>query len=150
MPETGAASNDSERPSAERVAAAMFERDRAAQALGISIDEVRFGYARCGMSVTEDMLNGHDVCHGGYVFLLADTAFAYACNARDDVNVALTATISYNAPARAGDRLVAIAEERAKANRTGTYDVTVSGESGTVYALFRGTSYQVSARVIRE
>jgi acyl-CoA thioesterase len=132
------------------VAAAMYERDRVAHALEIAIDEVRFGYARCSMTVSEQMLNGHDLCHGGYLFLLADTAFAYACNARNDVNVALTATISFNAPAKAGDRLVATAEERVKANRTGTYDVTVSGKSGTVHALFRGTSYQVNAQVIRE
>ena len=141
---------DPETDFAKRVAGAMYERDRAARTLQISIDEVRFGYARCGMTVTEEMLNGHDLCHGGYVFLLADTAFAYACNARNDVNVALTATISFNAAAHAGDRLVAVAEERAKGNRTGTYDVTVSSETGTVYALFRGTSYEVNARVIRE
>jgi acyl-CoA thioesterase len=128
----------------------MYERDRAAQALQISVDEVRFGYARCSMTVTEQMLNGHDLCHGGYLFMLADTAFAYACNARNAVNVALSATISFNAPARAGDRLVAVAEERTKANRTGTYDVTVSGARGTIHALFRGTSYQVNAKVIRE
>lgn len=128
----------------------MYERDRVAHALEIAVDEVRFGYARCSMTVTEQMLNGHDLCHGGYLFLLADTAFAYACNARNDVNVALACTISYNAPAKAGDRLVATAEERVKANRTGTYDVTVAGTSGTVHALFRGTSYQVNAQVIRE
>jgi acyl-CoA thioesterase len=135
---------------ARTVAAAMFGRDRVAQHLRIAIEEVRFGYARCSMTVTEEMLNGHDLCHGGYLFLLADTAFAYACNARNDANVALSCTISYSAPARVGDLLVAVAEERAKSNRTGTYDVTVSGASGTIVALFRGTSYQVNARVIRE
>ena len=64
---------------AGRVAAAMYERDRVARALEIAVDEVRFGYARCSMTVTEQMLNGHDLCHGGDLFLLADTAFAYAC-----------------------------------------------------------------------
>jgi len=142
--------NDTDEAFARTVAAAMFERDRAAQHLGIAIEEVRFGYARCSLSVREEMLNAHDLCHGGYLFLLADTAFAYACNSRNDANVALSCTISYNAPARAGDRLVAVAEERVKGNRTGTYDVTVSGTSGTIHALFRGTSYQVNARVIRE
>jgi acyl-CoA thioesterase len=133
-----------------RIAAAMYARDRVAQALGIDVDETRVGYARCSMTVAEAMLNGHDLCHGGYLFLLADTAFAYACNARNDVNVALNASIAFNAPARVGDRLVAVAEERAQGNRTGTFDVTVSGLDGAVLALFRGTSYRVNARVIRE
>lgn len=142
--------SDADDAFASKVAGAMYERDRVAQNLAIAIDEVRFGYARCSMTVTEAMLNGHDLCHGGYLFLLADSAFAYACNARNDVNVALGCTISYNASAHAGDRLVAIAEERVKGNRTGTYDVTVSGADGTLHALFRGTSYQLKTKVIRE
>jgi len=133
-----------------RVAAAMYARDRAAQALDIVLEEVRTGYARCAMTVREDMLNGHDIAHGGYVFLLADTAFAYACNSRNNVNVALHCSIAFNAPARAGDRLVATCEERTKSNRTGTYDVTVAGPDGAILALFRGTSYQVNAHVIRD
>ncbi len=128
----------------------MYARDRVARELRISVDEVRFGYARCSMSVTDAMLNGHDLCHGGYLFLLADTAFAYACNARNDVNVALSCTISYNAPAHPGDCLVAVAQERVKGNRTGTYDVTVASPSGAIHALFRGTSYQLKAQVMRE
>lgn len=125
----------------------MFERDRAAQAMGITVEEVRMGFARCGMTVREDMLNGHDIAHGGFIFGLADTAFAYACNSRNQVNVALQCTISFAAPGRAGDRLTAVAEEKTRSNRTGTYDVAVSGADGTVLALFRGTSYRVNATV---
>ncbi|MBC5811714.1 MAG: hydroxyphenylacetyl-CoA thioesterase PaaI [Candidatus Eremiobacteraeota bacterium] len=128
----------------------MYARDRVARDLAIEIIEVRAGYARCEMTVAERMLNGHDLCHGGYIFTLADTAFAYACNARNHVNVALQCSISFAAPAREGDRLAAVCEERVKSNRTGTYDVTVTGASGAVLALFRGTSYQVNARVVRD
>jgi acyl-CoA thioesterase len=133
-----------------RVVAAMYARDRVAQALDIALEEVRTGYARCAMTVREDMLNGHDICHGGYLFTLADTAFAYACNSRNDVNVALQCSIAFSAPAHVGDRLVATCEERSKSKRTGTYDVTVTGTDGATLALFRGTSYQVNANVIRE
>ncbi len=133
---------------AARIAAAMYARDRAARDLEIAVEEVRFGYARCAFTVRDSMLNGHDVAHGGYVFALADTAFAYACNSRNDVNVALHASISFAAPARAGERLVAVAEERARTRRTGTYDVTVT-ESGRTVALFRGTSYRLAETVIR-
>ena len=135
---------------AARIADAMYSRDRAARELGISVEETRFGYARCAFTVTEEMLNGHDVCHGGFVFALADTAFAYACNSRNDVNLALQAAISFAAPGRAGDRLTAVAEERVRTKRTGTYDITVFGPSGATMALFRGTSYQVNATVIRD
>jgi len=133
-----------------RVVAAMYARDRVARALAITLEEVRAGYARCAMTVREDMLNGHDIAHGGYVFILADTAFAYACNSRNNVNVALQCSIAFNAPARNGDQLVATCEERTKSNRTGTYDVTVAGPDGTILALFRGTSYQVGAHVVRD
>ncbi|HMD03227.1 MAG TPA: hydroxyphenylacetyl-CoA thioesterase PaaI [Candidatus Baltobacteraceae bacterium] len=133
---------------AERVARAMFARDRAAQAMGIEVLAVGEGYARVAMSVTEAMLNGHDICHGGYVFALADTAFAYACNSRNERNVALQCTISFAAAARAGERLEAVAEERTQGGRTGTFDVTVSGPERTVVALFRGTNYRVSGALV--
>ena len=127
----------------------MYERDRAAAWTGVALEEVRFGYARCGMAVREEMLNGHDVCHGGFVFLLADTAFAYACNSRNDTHVALNCSISFTAAARGGDVLTAVAEERTRGKRTGTYDVTVFGPKGDVVALFRGTSYGLGSKVMR-
>ena len=83
----------------------MYERDAAARSLGIEIVEVRPGYARVAFVVRDDMLNGHAICHGGFVFALADTAFAYACNGRNQVNVALQCSISFAAPSHAGTRL---------------------------------------------
>ncbi len=135
-------------PLAERVRAAMYERDRAAHLLGIEIVEIGPGFAKAEMTVTDAMLNGHDICHGGILFTFADTAFAYACNARNDRTVALQCSISFSAPARAGERLSAVAQERAGGGRTGTYDVSVSAGDGSLVALFRGTNYRVSGNVV--
>jgi len=121
----------------------MYERDAAARALEIALEEVAPGYARLTMRVAATMVNGHDVAHGGLIFTLADTAFAYACNSRNERNVALNAAISFVAPARAGDRLVAIATERSRAGRTGIYDVEVRDERDAMIAVFRGTSYRI-------
>lgn len=126
----------------------MYARDEAARTLGITIEEVRPGYARLSMVAAKSMLNGHDVVHGGFIFALADTAFAYACNSRNEANVALNAAISFTAPGRADQRLVAVAQERSSAGRTGIYDVEVQNESGETIAFFRGTSYRIGATVI--
>lgn len=135
---------------ARAAAAAMYTRDRAAQRLGIVVDEVRVGYARLAMTIDEWMLNGHDIAHGGMTFTLADTAFAYACNARNEPNVALQASISFTAAARLGERLVAVAEERSGGRgRTGVYDVTVTREDdGELLAMFRGVCYRVKGSVL--
>ena len=133
---------------AARVAATMFARDRAAQMLGIVVAQVAPGSATCSMTVRDEMLNGHDICHGGILFTLADTAFAYACNSRNERTVALQCSISFAAPARAGERLSALAEERATGGRTGTYDVRVCAADGSLVALFRGTSYRVSGALV--
>ena len=101
---------------AGRVSAAMYAKDRAAQMLGIQLRTVRHGYAELTMTVREDMLNVHGLCHGGLVFALADTAFGYACHTRNQANVALQGAISFTAPARLGDELIAVAE-RARAGR---------------------------------
>ena len=134
---------------ARRVATAMFERDRAAHTMGLELLEAREGFARVAFTVREDMLNAHDICHGGYVFALADAAFAYACNSRNDPNVALQCSISFAAASRAGDRLEATAQERVRGGRTGTYDIDVAGAEGKVVALFRGTCYRVAGSVLR-
>lgn len=126
----------------------MYARDAAARTLGITIEEVRPGYARLGMRTTKAMLNGHDVMHGGFIFALADTAFAYACNSRNESNVALNAAISFTAPGRDGEGLVATAQERSRAGRTGIYDVEVANEKGETIAFFRGTSYRIGGTVI--
>ena len=126
----------------------MYARDAAAKSLGIKIDEVGSGFARLSMEVAGSMVNGHDFVHGGFIFTLADTAFAYACNSRNERNVALGAQISFVAPGRVGTRLVAVARERTRAGRTGVFDVEVQDESGTTVALFRGTSYRIDGTVI--
>jgi len=126
----------------------MYARDAAARTFGITIEEVRPGYARLSMVATPSMLNGHEVVHGGFIFALADTAFAYACNSRDESNVALNAAISFTAPGQAEQRLVASAQERSRAGRTGIYDVEVQNEAGETIAFFRGTSYRIGGPVI--
>jgi acyl-CoA thioesterase len=125
----------------------MYEKDAAAKSLGITLDEIGPGYARLSMRVVATMINGHDVVHGGFIFTLADTAFAYACNSRDERNVALSATISFAAAARAGATLIAVARERTRAGRTGVYDVEVIDADATMLALFRGTSYRITGSV---
>ncbi|MQY15230.1 Acyl-coenzyme A thioesterase PaaI [Streptomyces sp. RB5] len=117
----------------------MYEADRASQRLGIELVDVAEGSATARMRVTKEMVNGHGIAHGGYVFLLADTAFACACNSHGPVTVAAGADISFVAPAYDGDELTARAEERTRYGRSGIYDVTVTrGED--VVAEFRGRS----------
>jgi len=133
---------------ARRAAAAMFARDRASQGLGMVIEEVRAGYARLRMTVRPDMLNGHASCHGGFIFGLADSAFAFACNSRSRATVAAGAAIEYLAPVAEGEVLVAEGQEQALGGRLGVYDITVRRADGTVVALFRGRSYGLKASVI--
>jgi acyl-CoA thioesterase len=109
--------------------------------LGVELDEVRPGYARALMRITPAMVNGHELCHGGYLFLLADTAFAYACNTYDEVTVAAACDVVFVSSARSGDELVAEASERLRYGRSGLYDVTVTRVGdGAVVAEFRGRS----------
>ncbi|MGH7707851.1 MAG: hydroxyphenylacetyl-CoA thioesterase PaaI [Vulcanimicrobiaceae bacterium] len=133
---------------AQRCADAMYARDIAAQSMGISVIEVRRGFARVEMDVRPEMLNGHEIAHGGFIFALADTAFAYACNSRNQPNVAVQCSISFVAPARRDDRLVGVAEERAHGGRIGTYDVSVARADGTLLALFRGVPYRINGTVL--
>ena len=126
----------------------MYARDRAAQALGIVVESIGPGGAVCRMTVRDDMVQGHATCHGGIVFTLADTAFAYACNAYNRVTVALGAEITFVAPARAGEVLIATARERSRSGRTGVYDVEVTSHDGMLLALFRGTSYETRGEVV--
>ncbi|TYB68652.1 hydroxyphenylacetyl-CoA thioesterase PaaI [Nonomuraea sp. PA05] len=118
----------------------MMDADTASAALGIELAELAEGRAVCRMTVTGQMVNGHGLCHGGYVFLLADTAFACACNTYGPVTVAAGAEIAFVSPARAGDVLVAEAAERTRYGRSGIYDVTVRRPDGQVVAEFRGRS----------
>lgn len=126
---------------------AMHASDRAAASAGITVVEVAAGRAAVRMTVGEEMLNGHGTCHGGFVFLLADTAFAYACNTTGVLNVAAAAEITYVAPVEPAAALLATAVRRVhfgRNGRQGFYDVTVTDESsGTVVALFTGRSTRV-------
>ncbi|PZS33169.1 MAG: hydroxyphenylacetyl-CoA thioesterase PaaI [Pseudonocardiales bacterium] len=121
-------------------AAAMYARDLTCRSLGIGLDKVAPGRATLSMRVTETMVNGHGIAHGGYLFLLADAAFAYACNSYGPVTVAQSAEVTFLQPAAVGDELVAVAVERAKYGRNGIYDVTVRHGGGRVIAEFRGHS----------
>jgi acyl-CoA thioesterase len=118
----------------------MYAADSASQHLGITIHDVAPGHAMVRMEVVEHMLNGHGMCHGGYVFTLADTAFAFACNTYDDVTVAAGADISFLEPVPAPATLTATAHETHRRGRSGLYDVTVRTGDGTVIAEFRGRS----------
>ena len=133
---------DSPEEVARASAAAMWADDRASRALGMSLDTVGPGTATLRMTVRDDMVNGHDIGHGGLTFALADSAFAFACNSYNRRTVAAGAEIRFRAPTRAGDVLVATAVERERDDRDGTYDVTVtSGE--TVVATFVGRSREI-------
>jgi acyl-CoA thioesterase len=127
-------------------AAALYERDQTCRTLGIGLDEVSLGRAVMRMRVTESMVNGHGMAHGGYLFLLADAAFSYACNSHGPVTVAQAAQVTFLAPAAVGDELVAEAVERVRAGRNGIYDVTVRQDSGKVIAEFRGQSVMLGGK----
>ena len=132
---------------AEAAAKAMWQRDRTAHALDMALVSVAPGRATLRMRVRGDMINGHDTCHGGLMFTLADTAFAYACNSHNLNTVASACHIDFLAPAHEGDLLEAVAEERSAAGRTGVYDVTISVVGGKAVALFRGKSYRIKGEV---
>jgi acyl-CoA thioesterase len=132
---------------AELAGKAMFERDPASQALGMLLAEIRPGYARMTMPVRADMLNGHRTCHGGYIFMLADSAFAFACNSHNHNTVGAGCSIDYLAPGREGDLLTAEATEQALAGKTGVYDIKVVNQEGKTVALFRGKSHRVAGLV---
>lgn len=125
---------------AKACAEAMWAQDHACRGLGMELVEVGPGRARLEMAVTPAMANGHGMCHGGFIFALADSAFAYACNSRGERAVASGGSIAYLRPGRVGERLAAVAHERARAGRSGLYDVRVSAPDGGVVAEFRGQS----------
>ena len=126
----------------------MLSREGTGPACGIAIEEAREGYARVGMRLRADMLNGHGIGHGGMVFALADTAFAYACNSRNLRTVAAQASIVFLDAAHGGERLIAEAEEQALVGRSGVYHVRVSGEDGRAIAEFQGYSRSLGGPVL--
>ncbi|MEO7980418.1 MAG: hydroxyphenylacetyl-CoA thioesterase PaaI [Sporichthyaceae bacterium] len=133
---------------ARRSAEVMLGDDRASAAAGIALVEVAPGRATVTMTVRPDMVNGHDIAHGGFVFLLADTAFAVACNSYGQSTVAAGCDIAFVDAARAGDELTAIAEERHRAGRSGLYDVSVRRADGSVVAELRGRSRTIAGTLV--
>ncbi len=133
---------------ARRVAEHMLSCEGTGPAWGIEIEEAREGYARIAMRLRKDMLNGYKIAHGGMVFSLADTAFAYACNSRNVVTVSQQASIVLLAQAREGDRLVAEACEKALTGRSGVYEVTVRNTAGDTIAVFQGLSRSTGGAVL--
>lgn len=129
---------------------AMWAEDRASQSLGMAVQAVGPGTATLTMTVRADMLNGHNSCHGGYVTLLADSAFAFACNAYNEVTVASGFDINFAAAAHLGDVLTAQAQEVSKAGRTGVYDILVRNQNGQTIAAFRGRSYTLRGKPLVE
>jgi phenylacetic acid degradation protein PaaD len=132
---------------AERAVEALWRGDSASRGLGMVIESCGPGRATVSMRIRADMVNGHGVCHGGLIFALADSAFAFACNTYNAVTVASAANVEFLLPARLGDELTATAEERSRSKRTGIYDVTVHNSQGECVALFRGRSHEIGGAI---
>ncbi len=133
---------------AEACARALWDDDLASRALGMVLEEIRPDYARLSMPVRADMVNGHRNCHGGLIFALADSTFAFACNSTNQITVAAAASIDFLSPAKLGDRLIAYGEAQSTAGRTRVYDIRVANQAGQLIALFRGRSHQLKERLI--
>lgn len=147
MSETGEGSPADPAALARLCAERMWETDHASQGLGIVIEAVGPGTATLSMTIRPDMANGHGMAHGGFVFALADSAFAFACNTYDEVCVAGQCQIHYLAPGRLGARLTAEARETSRVGRSGIYDVTVS-DGAAVIAEFRGQSRTLGRKLL--
>ena len=126
----------------------MYAADAASQNLGIVVDVPRAGECVARMQIGSAMINGFAMCHGGYIFLLADTAFAFACNSYDDLTVAAGGDIEFLRPATLGDTLVATAKEQERSTRRGVYDICVENQHGKTVAVFRGRSHSTGKRVL--
>lgn len=133
---------------ARQIADTLLQREGTGPAWGVAIDDAREGYALVRMTLRDDMLNGHRSAHGGMIFALADTAFAYACNSRNENTVAQHASISFLAPAQVGDVLIAEAREVSRSGRSGVYQVSVKSAAGAVIAEFTGLSRTIGGSVI--
>lgn len=142
----GDAATRTPQQTAELVRDGMFANDRASKSLGMRIVAVGPGTATLAMAVRDDMLNGHDICHGGFMATLADSSFAFACNSYNELTVASGFAIDIVAPAHKGDLLTAVCREVSKAGRTGVYDVEITNQKGERVAVFRGRSYTLKGK----
>ena len=140
--------NDQER--AERSAKAMLVNDIATQQLGMHFEAIGPGFARLRMRIAEPMLNGHSTCHGGYIFTLGDSAFAFACNSFNLIAVAASASIEFLAPAYLDDELTAEASVQSQGRRSGLYDVVITNQKQQRIALFRGRSHRIGKPLFDE
>jgi len=137
---------DAAQRTADLVREGMFRNDRASKLLGMQIVAVAPGSATLTMTIRDDMLNGHDICHGGLITTLADSAFAFACNSYNELTVASGFSIDLLAPGRLNDVLTARCVEVSKAGRTGVYDTTITNQRGERIAMFRGRSYTMKGK----
>ena len=137
---------DAAQQTADLVREGMFRNDRASKMLGMRIIEVTPGSATLSMTIRDDMLNGHDICHGGLITTLADSAFAFACNSYNELTVASGFSVDLLAPGRLNDMLTARCTEVSKAGRTGVYDTEVTNQRGERVAVFRGRSYTMKGK----
>ena len=137
---------DAAQRTADMVREGMFRNDRASKLLGMQIVDVKPGSATLTMTIRDDMLNGHDICHGGLITTLADSAFAFACNSYNELTVASGFSIDLLAPGRLNDVLTARCVEVSKAGRTGVYDTTITNQRGERIAMFRGRSYTMKGK----
>ncbi len=135
---------------AEKASAAMWAGDNASKWAGMEITHIDEGVATLEMTVEPHHCNGHGICHGGVTFMLADSAFAFACNSRNQSTVAQHNMISFTAPGRIGDRLIATASEVSLTGRSGIYDVTVTNQNGAQIAEFRGMSRAIKGQLFEE
>jgi len=135
---------------AQRCAQHMYENDAASQALGIELMQVKCGAAIAVMTVKDFMLNGHKTCHGGQIFSLADSAFAFACNSQNQAAVALSCTIDFIHPAFKDDILTATAEELHQGGRSGVYQIKVTNQNQQLIAIFKGNSARIKRSVLPE
>jgi acyl-CoA thioesterase len=125
----------------------MMRRDRFTALLGLVVDEIGLGYCKLHYQVTDTMLNGFDMIHGGVLFSASDSAFAFACNSHGIITVALDVSISFTRPARSGETLTVEAQEAHLGNRIGVYDIRTTNEAGELVALFKGTAYRTGKPV---
>ena len=133
---------------AEKSASKILNRDKTCRWMGITLEEVNEGSASLSLTIKGPHINGHGICHGGIIFTLADSAFAFACNSRNIASVAQHATITFIEPAQLGDNLIACAREISLVKRNGIYDVTVRNQNGNLIAEFRGYSRTVNGQVL--
>lgn len=135
---------------AQRVGQSMFSSDRASQMMGMRLEHMAPGCARVTMTVRADMLNGVGTCHGGFIFTLADSAFAFACNSHNELTVAAGCSIEFLQPGKLGDVLAAEAVEQTRSGRTGVYDIVVRNQRDEIIAVFRGKSHTFKDRKVVE